>query len=93
MELARAAPEPQRLLIAPTRYYLVGAILFPWEGCVLLLSLIIILFLGLGAKLLFEKIKLPGLVGLVLVGVLTGPFVMDLLEPNLLVLSTEIRLL
>ncbi|MDO9535367.1 MAG: cation:proton antiporter [Bacillota bacterium] len=59
----------------------------------MLFSLLIIFFLGLGAKFLFEKIKLPGLVGLVLVGVFTGPFVLDILEPDLLVLSTEIRLL
>ncbi|EEG76404.1 cation:proton antiporter domain-containing protein [Dethiobacter alkaliphilus] len=56
-------------------------------------SLLIIFFLGLGAKKLFEKFKLPGLVGLVLVGILTGPFVLNLLEQDILALSTEIRLL
>lgn len=59
----------------------------------MLFSLIIIFFLGISAKKIFEKIKLPNLVGLVLVGILTGPYVMNILEPDVLVLSTEIRLL
>lgn len=80
------------MLIAPTKYTLVGAILF-LGGMPVLYTLLIIFFLGLGAKKLFENIKLPGLVGLVLVGVVTGPFVLNLLEPDVLVLSAEIRLL
>ena len=59
----------------------------------MLYSILIIFFLGLGAKKLFENAKLPGLVGLVLVGILAGPFVFNMLEPDILVLSTEIRLL
>lgn len=59
----------------------------------MLYSLVIIIFLGLTANKLFEKGKLPGLVGLVLVGILSGPFVLNLLEPEMLMLSTQIRLL
>jgi solute carrier family 9B (sodium/hydrogen exchanger), member 1/2 len=59
----------------------------------LLFSLLIIFFLGLGTKKLFENIKLPGLVGLVMIGILTGPYVLNILEPDVLVFSSEIRLL
>jgi solute carrier family 9B (sodium/hydrogen exchanger), member 1/2 len=59
----------------------------------LLFSLMLIFFLGIAAKKLFERMRLPGLVGLVLVGTLTGPYVWNLLQPGLLALSTEIRLL
>ncbi|MDW7684324.1 MAG: cation:proton antiporter [Bacillota bacterium] len=59
----------------------------------MLVSLLIIFFLGLAAKKLFEQFRLPGLVGLVFVGIATGPFVLNLLEPDFLVLSTQIRLL
>jgi solute carrier family 9B (sodium/hydrogen exchanger), member 1/2 len=59
----------------------------------MLTSLVIIFFLGMLGKKLFERARLPGLVGLVLVGVLAGPYALNILEPNLLVLSTEIRLL
>lgn len=62
-------------------------------GMQMLASLLIIIFLGLGAKKALEKAKLPGLVGLVVVGILTGPFVLNILDPGLLLLSTEIRLL
>ena len=58
----------------------------------MLLSILLILFLGLGAKKVFEIIKLPGLVGLVLVGILVGPNAFNLLESDFLVLSAEIRL-
>ncbi len=58
----------------------------------MLLSFLIIFFLGLGAKKIFINIKLPGLVGLVFLGVLTGPYVLNVLEPGVLALSTDIRL-
>jgi len=40
----------------------------------------------------FKKIKIPELVGILLVGTLFGPYVFDLLDPNLLDVSGELRL-
>lgn len=59
----------------------------------MLVSLIVIFFLGFTAKKVFEKLGLPGLVGLVAVGIITGPFVLGWLEPDFLVLSAQMRLL
>lgn len=59
----------------------------------MLVSIIVILFAGLAAKKLFEHMKLPGLVGLVFAGILAGPSALNLLEPEFLALSTQIRLL
>ncbi len=59
----------------------------------MLRTLLIVFFLGLGTKKIFEKLRLPGLVGLIFAGIATGPYVLNILEPNVIVLSTEIRLL
>ena len=59
----------------------------------MLISILIVFFLGLAAKKLFERYKLPGLVGLVIVGIIFGPFMLNLLEPDFLSLSSQIRLL
>jgi Kef-type K+ transport system membrane component KefB len=45
-------------------------------------SLAIIIILGLGADYLFRRLKLPGLVGMLLVGMLVGPHVLGLLRPG-----------
>jgi len=39
------------------------------------ISLALIVVLGLAADILFRKFKLPGLVGMLIVGVLVGPYV------------------
>jgi len=42
-------------------------------------SLALIIILGLSADYLFRRIKLPGLVGMLIVGVLAGPYVLGLM--------------
>ncbi len=59
----------------------------------MLLSLTVILFLGLAGQKIFAAARLPGLVGLVLTGILVGPHFFNLLEPGLLQLSPDIRVL
>ncbi len=54
-------------------------------------SLAIIVVLGLTADMLFRKMKLPGLVGMLIVGVLVGPFVLGLLKPELMTVSADFR--
>ncbi len=54
-------------------------------------SIAIIILLGLLSKYIFEKLKLPGLLGMLLVGVLLGPYVFNLLDENILVISKDLR--
>jgi NhaP-type Na+/H+ or K+/H+ antiporter len=54
-------------------------------------SLAIILLLGMTANYIFTKIKLPGLLGMLIIGVLIGPFGFDLLDENLMLVSSEFR--
>ncbi|HEB02311.1 MAG TPA: hypothetical protein ENI12_03670 [Nitrospirae bacterium] len=50
----------------------------------LAISLALIIFLGLICDYLLGKIKLPGLVGMLFVGIALGPHMLNLLDPALL---------
>lgn len=54
-------------------------------------SLAVILLLGLPAKRIFEKLKLPGLLGMLLLGVLIGPHGLNLLQEDMLHISSDLR--
>jgi NhaP-type Na+/H+ or K+/H+ antiporter len=55
------------------------------------ISLAIIIILGLAADYLFRRLKLPGLVGMLLVGMLVGPHVLGLLKPEMMAVSADFR--
>lgn len=54
-------------------------------------SLAIIILLGLLANILFIKMKLPGLLGMLLLGMILGPYVLDWISPDLLRVSADFR--
>lgn len=54
-------------------------------------SLAIIILLGLLSNKLFEKFKLPGLLGMIIVGILTGPFGFNLLSEEIIIVSADFR--
>jgi solute carrier family 9B (sodium/hydrogen exchanger), member 1/2 len=54
-------------------------------------SLALIVILGLGADYLFRRIKLPGLIGMLIVGILCGPYVFDLIAPEMMKVSGDFR--
>lgn len=54
-------------------------------------SLALIIILGLGADYLFRKAKIPGLVGMLLVGILCGPHGIDLIAPEMMTVSGDFR--
>ncbi len=54
-------------------------------------SLAMILLLGLPAKRVFEKLKLPGLLGMLLLGVFIGPYGLNILQRNMLQISSDLR--
>ena len=57
----------------------------------MLTSIALILLLGLGAGWLFTKMKLPSLLGMILVGILVSPHCFDLVDDSILQISGEIR--
>ncbi len=54
-------------------------------------SLAVILLLGLPARKIFEKLKLPGLIGMLILGVLIGPYGFNLLQEDMLKISGDLR--
>ncbi|MDD6827821.1 MAG: cation:proton antiporter [Oscillospiraceae bacterium] len=55
------------------------------------LSLALILLAGLSAGWLCRKACLPALLGMLFTGILLGPYVLDLIDPSILDISTQIR--
>ena len=55
------------------------------------LSLALILLAGLSAGWLCRKARLPALLGMLFTGILLGPYVLDLIDPSILDISTQIR--
>ena len=49
------------------------------------------ILLGLLADWVFRRMRMPGLLGMLLVGVLFGPYVLNLLEPGFLDASADLR--
>ena len=57
----------------------------------MLLSLALILLAGLGTGWICKRLRLPSLLGMIITGVVLGPFVLDLLDPGLLNISADLR--
>ncbi len=55
------------------------------------ISIAIIIVLGLLADYLFRKMRLPGLVGMLIVGILVGPYVWNLMAPEMMKVSGDFR--
>ena len=56
-------------------------------------SLALIVIVGMLADAVFRRAKLPGLVGMLLTGVLVGPYALDLLAPDMLTVSADFRMI
>ena len=54
-------------------------------------SIALIIVLGLGADYIFRRMALPGLVGMLLVGILAGPYVLGLFSPEIMDVSGDFR--
>lgn len=57
----------------------------------MLTSLAFIFLAGLSLASVFQKIKLPRIIGMLLAGILLGPCVLDLLDPSILSVSADLR--
>ena len=55
------------------------------------ISIALIIISGLAADYLFRRIKLPGLVGMLLAGILCGPYLLNLMAPEMLKVSGDFR--
>ena len=57
----------------------------------MLMSIALILLAGMSAGWIFRKLSLPSLIGMILAGMLLGPYVLNLLDDSILAISSQLR--
>ena len=57
----------------------------------MLTSLAYIFLVGLSMAAICQKLKLPRIIGMLITGIVLGPYVLDLLDSNILMISSELR--
>jgi len=57
----------------------------------MLTSLALIFLVGMGLGSVFTKLKLPSLLGMLITGVILGPYVLNLIDGSILTISTDLR--
>ena len=64
---------------------------FCFNNLFLLFSISLILLVGMAMGWAFNKFKLPSLIGMLLTGIILGPFVLNLIDESILTISSELR--
>ncbi|MBI5195800.1 MAG: cation:proton antiporter [Nitrospirae bacterium] len=57
------------------------------------ISFALIILLGLFSDYLFKRLRLPGLIGMLLAGIFLGPYVFNVIDPALITVSADFRML
>ena len=57
----------------------------------MLTSLALVFLVGLGFAAICQKIRLPRIIGMLITGILLGPYVLDLLDDSILGISADLR--
>ena len=57
----------------------------------MLTSLAFIFLIGLSMAAICQKLKLPRIIGMLITGIVLGPYVLNLLDPSILSISSESR--
>jgi len=70
-----------------------GAGVYFLGGDILLLSLMLVLSLGVAVQIFMKRLPLPGLLGLLFLGVALGPYGLNLLDETLLAGAQDLRML
>ena len=57
----------------------------------MLTSLAFIFLVGLSMAAICQRLKLPRIIGMLITGIVLGPYVLDLLDPSILLISSDLR--
>ena len=57
----------------------------------MLTSLALIFLVGLALASVFQRLRLPRIIGMLITGILLGPFVLNFLDPSILSISADLR--
>ena len=61
------------------------------NGGFMLASLSLIFLVGLAMGAICQKLKMPRIIGMLVTGIVLGPYVLDFLDPSILSISSELR--
>ena len=61
------------------------------QGGIMLTSLSFIFLLGLALAQICQVLKMPRIIGMLITGMVLGPYVLDLLDPSILSISADLR--
>lgn len=93
MKFSLGKPKPLIRLMTSVILLVAGGISFLRlkEEMIMLTSLALIFLVGLSMAAICQKIKLPHIIGMLVTGIVLGPYVLDLLDPSILSISSELR--
>lgn len=57
----------------------------------MLTSLALIFLAGLSMAAICQRLKLPRIIGMLVIGIVLGPYVLNLLDPSILSISADLR--
>ncbi|MBP9995922.1 MAG: cation:proton antiporter [Lachnospiraceae bacterium] len=57
----------------------------------MLTSLALIFLVGLALAAIIQEVRIPRIIGMLITGIVLGPYVLDLLDPSILNISSELR--
>ena len=60
-------------------------------GKIMLSSLALIFLVGLAMAAICQRLMLPRIIGMLLTGIMLDPYVLDLLDPSILGISSDLR--
>lgn len=72
-------------------FYAEGVGFFDFKEDFMLTSIALILLSGLFLSFVFSKMKLPGLLGMILAGIILGPYALNLIDASVLNISADLR--
>lgn len=72
-------------------FYAEGVGFFAFKEDFMLTSIALILLSGLFLSFIFSKMKLPGLLGMILAGIILGPYALNLIDASVLNISADLR--
>ena len=94
MKFSHGKPKPHEMLMTSAKYTqkLSAFLIFTIPGgLVMLTSIAFILLLGLLLGSVFSKLKLPSLLGMMVVGIVLGPHAFNLIDESILNISADLR--
>ena len=93
MKFSLGQPKPLfKLMTSATTFSQKGVSFFASKGGKsMLTSLAFIFLVGLSMAAICQRLKLPRIIGMLITGIVLGPYIFDLLDPSILAISAELR--